>query len=514
VSTAEPDRIVAATEARYRALLAVSEAIASCRDVPALFHALAEQLKHVARYDALSLVLYDAATGTMRLRVLETDEPIRPGLDIALHPEEDPAGQVWRTQEPLITSHPDELRRWPRLVEQVEPYGVQSCCWLPMTTARRKLGALVFASKQPATYDHSDVPFLQLVATQVSVAVENALAFQEIEALKDKLAEEKAYLEEEVRTEHHFGDIIGESAALRAVLERVATVAPTDSTVLIRGETGTGKELIARAVHDLSPHRDHTFVKLNCAAIPTGLLESELFGHEKGAFTGAIAQRIGRFELAHRGTLFLDEVGDIPPELQPKLLRVLQEHEFERLGGTKTIRVNVRLVAATHRDLAQMIADGCFRSDLFYRLNVFPIALPPLRERRDDIPRLVRHFTQSFARRMGRRIDTIPPSVMDALVRYPWPGNVRELQNVIERAVILSKGGKLDVPATDLQTTDALCPAPGAATLTEAEREHVLRALRGANWVLGGPDGAAARLGMKRSTLHSKMKKLGISRPE
>lgn len=506
-----------ATEDRYRALLAVSEAIVSCRDLPALFHAFAEQLVRVAHYDALSLVLHDAATDTMRLHILETGEAAARGLEIVLRPEDDPAGLVWRTQQPLVTSELDELRRWPKFLERVERYGVQSYCWLPLTTARRRLGALVFTSKRTAAYDRSEVPFLQLVANQVAVAVENALAFQEIEALRETLAKEKAYLEEEVRTEHQFGDIVGENAALRGILKQVETVAPTDSTVLIRGETGTGKELIARAVHDLSPRKDRTFVKLNCAAIPTGLLESELFGHEKGAFTGAICQRIGRFELAHQGTLFLDEVGDIPLELQPKLLRVLQEHEFERLGGTRTIRVNVRLVAATHRDLGQMIAESRFRNDLYYRLNVFPIALPPLRERRDDIPRLVRHFTQSFARRMGRRIDAIPSSVMDALVGYHWPGNVRELQNVIERAVILSRGPTLQVSAADLPVpAEPIAESTGAAsdTLSDAEREHILRVLKETNWVLGGPKGAATRLGMKRSTLHWTMKKLGISRPD
>src|SRR5690242_16480543 len=283
-----------------------------------------------------------------------------------------------------------------------------------------------------------------------------------------------------------------------------------------RPETGTGKELIARALHELSPRRGRTFVKLNCAAMPTGLLESELFGHEKGAFTGAICQKAGRFELAHHGTLFLDEVGDIPPELQPKLLRVLQEQEFERLGSTRTIKVDVRLVAATNRDLARMVADGTFRADLYYRLNVFPVVLPPLRERPDDIPRLARHFTQRFARRMGRRIETIPTAVMDALVRYPWPGNVRELQNIIERAVILSPGPALQVPLSDLQAAAPQAPAPAAAavTLADAEREHILGALRETGWVVGGPKGAAARLEMKRSTLQKKMKKLGISRPE
>ena len=365
---------------------------------------------------------------------------------------------------------------------------------------------------------------------------DNAMAFQEIEALQDQFAKAKAYLEEEVRTEHNFEDIVGRSDALRQVLQQVETVAPTGSTVLIRGETGTGKELIARALHDLSPRRERTFVKLNCAAIPTGLLESELFGHEKGAFTGAMCQRVGRFELAHHGTLFLDEVGDIPLELQPKLLRVLQEHEFERLGSAKTIGVDVRLVAATNRDLAAMVAEGRFRSDLYYRLNVFPILLPPLRKRRDDIPPLVRHFAQLFARRMGRRIETIPSAVMEALVRYPWPGNIRELQNIIERAVILSPGAVLQVPLGDLEKDEGgrmkgeggrmkegeeTAPLPPSAfsphpskTLAEAEREHILVALRDTGWVVGGPMGAATRLGMKRSMLYWKMKKHGISRLE
>jgi formate hydrogenlyase transcriptional activator len=299
-------------------------------------------------------------------------------------------------------------------------------------------------------------------------------------------------------------------------LKEVEAVAPTDSTVLILGETGTGKELIARALHDLSPRRERTFVKLNCAAIPTGLLESELFGHEKGAFTGAITQKVGRFELAHQGTLFLDEVGDIPPELQPKLLRALQEQQFERLGSTRTIRVDVRLVAATNRDLARMVADRLFRNDLYYRLNVFPVVLPPLRERPEDIPMLARHFIQRFARRMGRRIDSIPTPVMDALVRYPWPGNVREMQNIIERAVILSSGPSLRIPLGDLQpaATEARVPAGEPVTLADAEREHILGVLRETGWVVGGPKGTAARLGMKRSTLQKKMKKLGISRPE
>jgi formate hydrogenlyase transcriptional activator len=507
----------------HRALLAVSEAIISHRDLAALFHELAGRLHPVVRFDNIALLLHEAEGNTLRLHVLERLGPTLPSAPVSLPVGEVPAGLVFESQQPFILSNLAEDKRWPRLQELARPYGVQSFCWLPLTTARRRLGTLTFSCKQPAAYDEADMGFLQLVANQVAVAVENALAFQDIEAafreiqaLRDQLAKEKAYLEEEVRTEHNFGEIVGDSAALREVLKKVETVAPTDATVLIRGETGTGKELVARAVHDLSPRQSRTFVKLNCAAIPTGLLESDLFGHEKGAFTGAIAQKIGRFELAHQGTLFLDEVGDIPPELQPKLLRVLQEQEFERLGGTKTIKVDVRLVAATHRDLAKMVSEGRFREDLYYRLNVFPVVLPPLRERRDDIPRLVRHFTQRFARRMGRRIEAIPSAVMDALVRYPWPGNVRELQNIIERAVILSPGPSLQVPLGDLQPAATPAPAPAAAavTLAEAEREHILAALRGTGWVLGGPNGAAARLGMKRSTLRWKMNKLGISRPE
>jgi formate hydrogenlyase transcriptional activator len=513
---------------QYLVLLAVSEAIVAHRDLPSLFQDLTRRLQQFVRFDFLALVLHDAPTNTMRLHVLETSEPVPPGTVIVLPTEEDPAGLVWQTQQPLITSCMDELRRWPRLLDVVQPYGVQSYCFLPLTTARRRLGTLNFTSKQVGAYDAADLGFLKHVANQVAVAVENALAFQELTALKDQLALEKAYLEEEIRNEN-FKEIVAVSAGLRQVLKKVETVAPTDATVLICGETGTGKERIARALHDLSPRRARTFVKVNCAAIPTGLLESELFGHEKGAFTGAIAQKIGRFELAHKGTLFLDELGDIPSELQPKLLRVLQEQEFERLGSTKTIKADVRLVAATNRDLARMVAEGRFRNDLYYRLNVFPVVLPPLRERPDGIPSLVRHFTQQFARRLGKRIDTIPAATMEALVRYSWPGNVRELQNVVERAVILSPGPTLQVPLSDLQEgmkgeggrmnqeqpvhPSSLSPHP-FKTLADAEREHILRTLSETGWVVSGPKGAAARLGMKRGTLQNKMRKLGILRPQ
>jgi formate hydrogenlyase transcriptional activator len=352
---------------------------------------------------------------------------------------------------------------------------------------------------------------LRQVANQVAIAVDNALAFREIAELKEKLAEEKSYLEDEIRTILNFDEIIGESTGLKEVLQNVQTVAPTDATVLILGETGTGKELIARAIHRLSRRSNSPMVKINCSAIPTGLLESELFGHEKGAFTGAISRKTGRLELADKGTIFLDEVGDIPLEIQPKLLRVLQESEFERLGSSRTIHVDVRLVAATNRNLAQMVADNEFRSDLYYRLRVFPILVPSLRDRKADIPLLVHHFTQKYARQMGRKIKSIPPQAMDALCNWPWPGNIRELENFIERAVILSPGPVLNVPAHELvEPTTPSSEEQG--TLESAERDHILRILRQSGGVISGPHGAAAKLGLKRTTLQGKMRKLGISR--
>jgi formate hydrogenlyase transcriptional activator len=372
------------------------------------------------------------------------------------------------------------------------------------------------ASLRENAFLPENVRLLSQVASQVALAVDNALAYRQIEQFKNKLAEEKLYLEDQIRTEYNFEEIIGQSSALKRILKQVETVAPTDSTVLLLGETGTGKELFARAIHNLSSRREHTLVKVNCAAIPTGLLESELFGHEKGAFTGAVGQRIGRFEVANRGTIFLDEIGDIPLELQPKLLRVLQEQEFERLGSTRTTRVDVRLVAATNSNLAEKVDEKEFRSDLYYRLNVFPIMIPPLRDRREDIPLLVGHFVQKYGRQMKKRIDTIPATAMKALTEYHWPGNVRELENFIERAVILSRGSELQPPLAELakrKKPSSAISADNSATLEEAEREHILRALKDTNWVIGGPAGAAARLGMKRTTLHSLVKRLGITRP-
>jgi len=691
---------------QYRALLEVTEAIATHRDLDELFEELARQLPRVVAFDYINLVLHDSQRQTMRVHVLVSPEPINlaPGLEFPV--DESPGGLVWKTQQPVLVEDVSRETRFPKLISMARDAGVQTFCSVPLTTAIRRLGAMGFGTRYGRVYQDNDLRFMRQVAKhvalavdnvlheesaraaqrqltqerdrvrlllevnnavvshlsldnlfpavsaclrraiqhdgsalvlydqethhyrvhllsfasnesfieegtanesdcrtpakiaiatrkpaifdedelhrlsaqsacarhwvregttwlcaipllshnrvlgaldmgrqrgdpfssediellcevgkQISIAVENASAYRQITELKDKLAKEKLYLEEEIRTEHDFEEIVGENALLRRVLKQVETVAPTDSTVLICGETGTGKELIARAVHQLSPRRERTFVKMNCAAIPTGLLESELFGHEKGAFTGAIMQKIGRFELAHQGTLFLDEVGDIPLELQPKLLRVLQEQEFERLGSTRTMRVDVRLIAATNRDLGDMAAKGQFRSDLYYRLNVFPVTLPPLRERSDDIVRLVQHFVQKVARRMGRRIESIPSNAMDMLLNYSWPGNIRELENVIERAVILSPGPELRINASELramprgrESSDGMANGRDGSsaklrTLDQAERDLILNALGESHWVLGGPSGAAARLAMKRTTLQSKMKKLGIARP-
>jgi formate hydrogenlyase transcriptional activator len=496
---------------QYQALLEVSESIALHHDLTALFRELARRLPSVVQFEYIALILHDSERNVMRTHTLGTREAesIPPGLELPV--EESAGGWVFKTQQPLVVPCLDEEIRFPKVTELLQSIGVQSYYMFPLTTAMRRLGAIGFGSQSPCAFGETELEFFQQVAKQVAVAVDNALNYQEIRELKDKLAKEKLYLEEEIQTQYDFEEIIGESTVLKRVLKQVETVAPTDSTVLIQGETGTGKELIARAIHNLSKRHERTFVKMNCAAIPTGLLESELFGHEKGAFTGAITQKAGRFELAHQGTIFLDEVGDIPLELQSKLLRVLQEKEFERLGNTRTIRVDVRLVAATNQDLTRMVADKQFRGDLYYRLNVFPIVLPPLRERREDIPLLVRYFAQKYSRLMNKHIETIPTEGMAALTKYHWPGNVRELENFIERAVILSQGPTLFVPLAELKSAPEVAPN-SMTTLQAAEREHILRALHEANWVIGGPAGAAARLGMKRTTLQSKIRKLGITR--
>ncbi|HLX75567.1 MAG TPA: sigma 54-interacting transcriptional regulator, partial [Terriglobales bacterium] len=421
-------------------------------------------------------------------------------------------GWALAQRQPLLAD-PLSTQQYPaEITARMVSEGVRCACWLPLITRNAVLGTLSLASLHEHAFGAEDVNLLAQVASQVAIALENALAFREIAQLKDKLAREKLYLQEEIHSAYNFEEIVGESRALQTVLQQVETVAPTSATVLILGETGTGKELIARAIHDLSTRREQTFVKMSCAAIPTGLLESELFGHEKGAFTGAIMQKVGRLELAHKGTPFLDEVGDIPLELQPKLLRALQEREFERLGSTRTQQVDTRVVAATNRDLAAMVEEGSFRRDLYYRLNVFPVRIPPLRERREDIPLLVRYFAQKFSRTMNRRIESIPSETMEALVNWAWPGNVRELEHMVERAVILSPGPVLNVPIAELRPTNG--EATNLERLDDAEREHILRVLRESGGVIGGPAGAATRLGLKRTTLHFKMKKLGITRAD
>ncbi len=496
---------------QHRALLDVSESIALNRDLEGLFRDLAGKLGRVVEFEYLTLVLYDPERDTTRLHILQTEHIIEDPGRQELPADETPSGWVVRHQQPWVSPDVAADERFPRVLDQLRAHGIRSTCLLPLTTAQRRLGALGFGRFVPDAYGDLDFAFMRRVAGQVAVAVDNALNYERIAELTRKLEEEKLYLEDEIRTEHDFEEIIGTSASLKRILADVETVAPTEANVLVLGETGTGKELIARALHNLSRRRERTFVKVNCAAIPTGLLESELFGHEKGAFTGAITQKIGRFELAHQGTLFLDEVGDIPLEIQPKLLRAIQEHEFERLGSPRTMRVDVRLVAATNRDLAAMVAKGEFRSDLYYRLNVFPIVVPPLRERSEDIPVLVQYFVQKFARRMNKPIETVPSEAMRVMTAYDWLGNVRELENFMERAVILTRGPALHAPLAELRRSSAR-PA-GGNTLEAAEREYILEALRASGWVVGGARGAAARLGLKRTTLQSKMEKLGIERP-
>ncbi len=527
--------------ARYETLIRVSQAISAHRDCKELFRNLASELRCVVQFDYIAVVMYDAATHKLCLNLLDGSDPYRVLPKPELETEEMFAWWVYQHQQPLVIPQLKKETRFPRLARFLMKHGIQSTCSIPLTTAHGRLGALGFGSMEPSAYSDEEVRLLRIVADVVALAIDGARNFEasrrareelqqerdrlkqlldvnsdivlELAQLKDQLAQEKLYLEDEIRSEMNFEDIIGVSPALGRVLKLAETVARTDSTVLIYGETGTGKELIARAIHNLSPRHDNSFVKLNCAAIPTGLLESELFGHEKGAFTGAIVQRIGRFELAHRGTVFLDEIGEIPLELQPKLLRVLQEREFERLGSTRTLRSDSRLIAATNRDLAAMVERQEFRGDLYYRLNVFPIHMPPLRERRADIPLLVRHFADHFARRMKKSVETIHSETMKVLTQYHWPGNVRELQNVIERAVILSTGPVLKVPLSDLKTSATANASTNGGTLEDAQRKHILAALEQTNWVLGGANGAAARLGMKRSTLQFRMRRLGISRP-
>ena len=500
---------------RMQVLLGVSTALSNNWNLQQVFPKISTYLRRLLRQEYASIALHDEKTGAVLRQA--TDFPLGKGLlseaDLGVSIADSPAGKAMAARAAMIFSRQDIAGFASDFTTKLRQEGIRSVCCVPVCTPRGTFGTLNLGSTRDNAFKPDDLTLLRQVASQIALAMENTHAAQEIEELKNRLAEEKRYLEGEIRTELHFEEIVGNSAALKKVQEEAMTVASSDATVLILGETGTGKELIARAIHRLSLRRDRAFIKVNCAAIPTGLLESELFGHEKGAFTGAVSQKIGRMELADRGTLFLDEVGDIPLELQPKLLRVLQDQEFERLGGTRTTKVNVRLIAATNRDLARSVSERQYRSDLFYRLNVFPIRMPPLRDRAEDIPVLVRYFVHKYARRMNRHIESISSENMNALMRWHWPGNVRELENFIERSVILSEGPALRVPLAELVTKSGAVDMPDH-TLDNAEREHIVRILRETGGQISGPTGAAHRLGLKRTTLQSKMQRLKITRED
>jgi formate hydrogenlyase transcriptional activator len=513
-------------------LLNLTTKITSSLDLREVLRAIAANIREVIHSDAVVVSLTDAASG--KSRVIAVDFPHGKGamkeeVTVTLSPANKKAID---TLKPVViyTQAREELAAEAYEIAAAE--GIKAICLIPLVNRGRVLGTLSISRKTDTPFVPEDIDFLSRASGQIAIAIENALAYRQITELKDKLAQEKLYLEQEFRSEMGFEQIIGNSKALKHVLQQVETVASSDSTVLLLGETGTGKELIARAIHDRSRRKQRTLVKLNCAAIPTGLLESELFGHEKGAFTGAINQKIGRLELADQGTLFLDEVGDIPMEIQPKLLRALQEREFERLGTTLTRKVNVRLIAATNRNLETMIADREFRSDLYYRLNVFPIRIPPLRDRREDIPLLVSYFVQKFSKQMQKNVEAVPTAAMKGLTAWDWPGNIRELENFIERAVIVTRGNSLEAPVGELRKTDtdktALVVVKEQKHIVEEnsdsridkngvaeeyakkQREEIIRVLSACKGRVGGADGAAVRLGMNRTTLLSRMKKFGI----
>lgn len=494
---------------RQQVMLEVSHVLAAKSDVRQVFPQISAYLRRVLRQEYAALTVHDEKSGQLVRQAM--DFPLQMGTTAAaeVNPTQDPGGKALLEREPLIFTK-NELQSFPAgTTDHLLAEGLQSLCCVPLLRPNGPLGVLVLGSTRAGAFKTHDLTLLNQVAAQLAIALENTRTAREVERLRGRLQQDQRHLQGEVRTQPHFEEIIGESPALKQMLDQVAIVAASDATVLILGETGTGKGLITRSIHRASKRRDRNFITLHCAAIPTGLLESELFGHEKGAFTGAVSQKIGRLELADKGTLFLDEIGEIPLELQPKLLRVLQDHEFERLGGTRTIKVDLRLIAATNRDLAKSVAEKEFRSDLFYRLNVFPIRTPSLRERREDIPVLVRCFVLKFARSMDRGIESIPSETMNALVNWHWPGNVRELENFIERSVILTDGSALRAPLADLQALPSTSPE---RSLEGTERELIVRVLRETGGTISGPTGAARLLGLKRTTLQSKMQRLGITR--
>ena len=500
---------------RLRTLFDITNALVSKLEPDELFSAIGTQLSKLIRHDYSMLTVSNSDSGQLDLYALHsTGLPFIDSLKGPFDPSGMPATEVLATGKPVV-AYATDIERYPSpIFGKFVALGFRSVCSVPLVAPNRTIGTLALCRMTEDTWSGDDTAFLVQVANQIAIAVENSLSYRELAEMKERLATEKLYLEDEIRLDHNIGNMVGQGLAFQSVLRSLQIVAPTDSTVLILGETGTGKELVARAIHELSPRKKGSFVKVNCAAIPASLLESELFGHEKGSFTGAVAQKIGRFELAHKGTLFLDEIGELPLELQPKLLRAIQDQEFERVGGTRTIRTDVRFVSATNRNLKAMVDENEFRADLYYRLHVFPLSVPPLRERLEDVPLLTRYFVQKHAQRMGRAIDNIPASAMEGLAQYDWPGNIRELQNVLERSVILTHGNTLQIAVSDLgQTSGSSVPSPrGSQASQVTERQAIIRALEDANGQVGGPDGAAARLGMKRTTLQSRMRKLNIAR--
>jgi formate hydrogenlyase transcriptional activator len=500
---------------RLRTLFDITNALVSKLTPDELFPAIAAQVAKVIPHDYSILNLLNPATGDLDLYALYSNGPtLGDAVPGSFDPADMPEAEVLSTGRPVVADASDIVRYSSPVFSKFVAMGFQSICSVPLIRRDRTIGTLDLCRITDADWTDEDVVFLVQVANQIAIAVDNALSWRELNEIKERLATEKLYLEDEIRLDHNIGNMVGQGMAFQAILKSIQIVAPTDSTVLVLGETGTGKELVARAIHELSPRKRGSFVKVNCAAIPASLLESEFFGHEKGSFTGAVSQKIGRFELAHHGTLFLDEIGEMPIELQPKLLRAIQDQEFERVGGTRTIRTDVRFVAATNRDLKAMVENGQFRADLYYRLHVFPLGVPPLRERREEIPLLTRYFVQKHAQRMGRTIDEIPTSALEALKRYDWPGNIRELQNVLERSVILTRGNTLQIAMPSQEETFAPTKPNlrGTHSSQSAEREAIVKALEEAKGQVGGPHGAAARLGMKRTTLQSRMRKLNIGR--
>ena len=496
---------------RWKLLLEINNHVISYLEVKELFRAATASLRKYFHNDYASIWIIDRDQN--RLVCAAVDFPASRGFidDVTMPALTAEDLHKMRTREPELWTRAEMEWLPPAFLASLTSEGIQALVLTALRTPNGPLGVITLGSKRLDHFRPEDLDLMGQIATQISLALDNALAYEKLNASRNQIEEERLYLEEELRAEYNFEDIVGKSAALRKVLQQIQIVAPTDSTVLLHGETGTGKELIARAIHSLSSRKSRTFVRLNCAAIPSGLVESELFGHEKGAFTGALMQKKGRFEIADQGTLFLDEIGDISLELQPKLLRALQEREFERLGSARTIHVDVRLIAATHRDLQNMMRDNQFREDLFYRLNVFPVEIPPLRDRRDDIPLLVNFFVSRLSRKMQKQIRTIPKDAMEALTAAPWPGNIRELENFVERAVILTQGGELRVPVKELKRP-SVARTTSASTFEEAERQAIIEALKAASGKISGLGGAAERLGLKRTTLQNKMRKLGIER--